>query len=74
MSDDVLPNQLRGMGGCEPGCGCILCEAADEIERLREQLRLANIDACNLQSEVEEKDRHIEGLKMLLEDADEWGR
>ena len=28
-------------------------EAADEIERLREQLRLANIDCCNTTAEVE---------------------
>ena len=29
-----IAKQLRGSGDCQPGCGCLLCEAANEIERL----------------------------------------
>ena len=53
MSDIV--KQLRGTGGCRPGCQCLLCEAADEIERLT--------------AEVVEKDKRIESLEQALDKA-----
>lgn len=44
MPDDI-PSRLRAMAG--PIVPNVCTEAADEIERLREQLRLANIDNFN---------------------------
>ena len=52
MTDDIV-TRLRGAAADKYGCNCVKCEAADEIERLREQLRLANIDNFNTTSEVE---------------------
>jgi hypothetical protein len=52
MSNDALPHQLRGSGDCRTGCGCLLCEAANEIDRL-----------C---SEVERKDGTIQSLMVTI--------
>jgi len=50
--EDIV-DRLRGAASESYGCQCVKCEAADEIERLREQLRLANIDNFSTTAEVD---------------------
>lgn len=49
MNDDIVA-RLRLNGGLDAR---LLCAAADEIERLRDQLRLANIDNFETTAEIE---------------------
>jgi hypothetical protein len=37
MSDDIV-TRLRGAADRKYGCGCVKCEAAAEIERLRAEI------------------------------------
>jgi hypothetical protein len=52
MSNDIVKRlRFRALGDYS----VMLCEeAADEIKRLREQLRLANIDNCNTTAELDQ--------------------
>ncbi len=53
-------------------------EAADEIERLREQLRLANIDNCNTIAELDqvraERDEARREIVLLLNGCCSWSK
>ena len=50
MSDDIV-TRLRGAADRKYGCGCVKCEAADEIERLRSELRTYTGDGHNTKGE-----------------------
>ena len=52
MSD--ISKQLRGSGGCERGCQCLLCEAADEMDRLRAEVEPLKVSNMTLRTKLEQ--------------------
>jgi uncharacterized coiled-coil DUF342 family protein len=74
MSDDIIDKARgipRGIGGYHHD---IVQEMIAEIERLREQLRLANIDCFNTTAEVDtlraERDEANANAKLYRDDRD----
>lgn len=53
MSDDIAARLRILWTSCTDRINDERTEAADEIERLREQLRLANLDNFNITAEIE---------------------
>lgn len=72
MSDDIVTRLHRHR--CVTGIRTVIDDAADEIERLREQLRLANIDNFNTTAEVEtlraERDEANANAKLYRDERD----
>jgi hypothetical protein len=58
LTGDALLSALRG-GRTGDLLEDAAYAAADEIERLREQLRLCNIDQCNTEARLAEAERRI---------------
>ena len=71
MNDDIVA-RLRGVEGGY-NLRNLFHQAADEIERLREQLRLANIDNFNTTAEIErlrsERDEAIIRANAVIREA-----
>lgn len=81
MESNDIVTRLRAVLHNDRSVELMNREAADEIERLREQLRLANIDNFNTTSEVEtlraeveeltdEKFRHGGAFQQFMEESD----
>lgn len=60
MSDDIVARLRQSH---RIGCECFGCEAADEIERLRDEMCLANIDKLNIVDEEEQLSTEIVKLR-----------
>jgi hypothetical protein len=75
MSDDIV-KRLRGAADRKYGCGCVKCEAADEIERLRRNTGCArNQGTTQFCAEALDAQREVETLRAeLVRNADEFAK
>jgi hypothetical protein len=72
MNDDIV-TRLRGAADRKYGCGCVKCEAAAEIERLRSNVGCArNQRSTQFCAEALDAQRDVETMKAeLARNADE---
>jgi hypothetical protein len=69
MSDDIVA-RLRGAADRKYGCGCVKCEAAAEIERLRRNTGCArNQGTTQFCHEALDAQRDVEKLRKELSEA-----